>query len=421
MLTLDSLPVPMERDRFSEAYERAIAIERVRSAARLNALRLGSLSAFGLLTLAFRVFSPDWIGPQHILAVYWLAALAVRMFFRGGSWAVAASAWFIPFVDVPMILWLMSDNAAELSASGLPAHEHAIRLGAGAFFILIVFLSSLSLEVSRVVIVAGAAMIAEVVLMALGTPDMTWLVFMPTTTAVAAALAVYIVRRTERLVRGVVDEQLRREKLGRYFPPQVAAHIEKLSGEALGAGETREVTLLFADIRDFTRLSETLSGPETVTLLNEFHGTMVEAIFASGGTLDKFMGDGIMAYFGAPLVQPDHADRACRAAIEMVSRLDTLNRWRSSRGLAPLRMGIGIHTGSVVLGDIGAPGRRDFTAIGSAVNVASRLQQATREQDVTVLVSDETKRLVSTEIAFERVLPAAIRGRDVPVECWTLP
>jgi adenylate cyclase len=221
-------------------------------------------------------------------------------------------------------------------------------------------------------------------------------------------------------VRGVVDEQLRREKLGRYFPPQVADHIEKLSAEALGAGETREVTLLFADIRDFTRLSETLSGAETVSLLNEFHGTMVDAIFASGGTLDKFMGDGIMAYFGAPLVQPDHADRACHAAIDMVDRLDALNRSRSSRGLEPLRMGIGIHTGSVVLGDIGAPGRRDFTAIGSAVNVASRLQQATRDQDVTVLVSDETKQRVSAAISLERVRAAAIRGRDTPVECWTL-
>ena len=409
-----------EPDRISGAYERAIAAERARSAARLNALRLGSLSAFGLLTLAFRLFSPQWIGPTHILAAYWLAALAVRVLFRGGAWAVIASAWFIPLVDVPMIFWLMSDNARRLQEIGLAAHEHAIRLGAGAFFILIVFLSSLSLEVGRVVVVAAVAMLAEVTLMMLGTPDPTWLVFLPTTTAVAAALAIYFVRRTERLVRGVVDEQRRREKLGRYFPPQVAEHIEKLSDETLGAGETREVTLLFADIRDFTRLSETMSGPDTVALLNEFHGTMVDAIFAQGGTLDKFMGDGIMAYFGAPLTQGDHAERACLTAIDMVARLDSLNRLRAIRDLPPLRMGIGVHTGSVVLGDIGAPGRRDFTAIGSAVNVASRLQQATRDQDVTVLVSEETKIRVSAAIDLRKTAPAVIRGRDMPVACWTL-
>ncbi|MGH7291489.1 MAG: hypothetical protein ACREJT_09780, partial [Myxococcota bacterium] len=222
-----------EPDRVAGAYERAIAAERLRSAARLNALRFGSLSAFGVLTVAFRLFSPGWVGPTHILAAYWVTALAAWAFFRGGAWTVPASAWFIPLVDMPMLFWLMSDNAARLDELGLVAHAHAIRLGAGAFFILIVFLSSLSLETGRVVVVAGVAMVAEILLMLLGTPDPTWLVFLPTTTAVAAALAIYFVRRTERLVRGVVDEQRRREKLGRYFPPQVAEHIETATEEAL--------------------------------------------------------------------------------------------------------------------------------------------------------------------------------------------
>ena len=408
------------QDRIAAAYAHAIAAERERSASRLNALRFGALSAFGLLTVTFRLLSPDWVGPTDILAVYWVAALAARSLLRAGPWAVTASAWFIPLVDVPMLFWLMSDNAARLEELGLPAHSHAIRLGAGAFFILVVFLSSLSLEVSHVVVVAAAAVMAELALMLLGTPDATWLVFLPTTTAVAAAVAIYIVRRSERLVSGVVDEQLRREKLGRYFPPQVAEHIESAAEEVLAAGESREVTLLFADIRDFTRMSETISGRDTVALLNEFHGTMVEAIFALGGTLDKFMGDGIMAYFGAPLPQSDHAERACRTAIDMVARLEALNRSRASRALPPLGMGVGIHTGSVVLGDIGAPGRRDFTAIGSAVNVASRLQQATREREVTVLVSDATKQRIDGAIDLIRAAPAVIRGRDAPLECWTL-
>jgi adenylate cyclase len=407
-------------DRIADAYAGAIAAERLRSAARLNALRFGALTAFGLLTLGFRLLSPAWVGPTHILAVYWAAALAARSLLRGGAWAATASAWFIPLVDVPMLFWLMSDNAARLDELGLPAHSHAIRLGAGAFFILVVFLSSLSLEVSHVVVVATAAIVAELSLMVLGTPDPTWLVFLPTTTAVAAAVAIYIVRRSERLVSGVVDEQLRREKLGRYFPPQVAEHIESAAEEVLAAGESREVTLLFADIRDFTRLSETMSGRDTVALLNEFHGTMVEAIFALGGTLDKFMGDGIMAYFGAPLSQPDHAERACRTAIDMVARLEALNGSRVSRALPPLHMGIGIHSGAVVLGDIGAPGRRDFTAIGSAVNVASRLQQATREQPLSVLISDATKQLLNGTIELTPAAAAVIRGRDAPLECWTL-
>ena len=116
----------------------------------------------------------------------------------------------------------------------------------------------------------------------------------------------------------------------------------------------REVTLLFCDLRQFTAIAESLGGAEVVRLLNEFHTCMVDVVFAHGGTLDKFLGDGLMAYFGAPVAQPDHATRAVRCALAMQLALATMNVERAASAAPPLRAGIGVHTGTVVLGDVGS-------------------------------------------------------------------
>src|SRR5262249_3922382 len=164
-------------------------------------------------------------------------------------------------------------------------------------------------------------------------------------------------RAIKRLVAGVSAEQVRRARLGRYFSPQVAALLAAApDGAALG--ESREVSVLFADLRDFTAIAERLEGREVVALLNDFHAHMASTIFAFGGTLDKYLGDGVMVYFGAPVAEADHAARAVRCALAMQGALARLN---DARPAPPLRMGIGIHTGAVVVGDIGAPERREYT------------------------------------------------------------
>jgi adenylate cyclase len=140
--------------------------------------------------------------------------------------------------------------------------------------------------------------------------------------------------------------------------------------------------------------------------------------FLSGLHLGGITDDGLMAYFGAPVEQPDHANRAVMCALDMQQALAELNRDFERRGMTPLRMGVGAHSGSVILGDIGAARRREFTAIGDTVNVAARVEQLTKVCGAPVLVTDETRRRVGRDLDFTAVEPLAVKGKSAPLQTY---
>lgn len=207
----------------------------------------------------------------------------------------------------------------------------------------------------------------------------------------AAVAAHFSVRKTRALIGEAAymeaESHRVRDVFSRYVSPQVA---EAVLHTDLSKGRRQRVTLLFADIRGFTRISESLPPEEVVDLLNAYFSRMVKVLFAHGGTLDKYMGDGMMAVFGAPVPSQDHAWQAVLTALGMRQELAALNVERAAAGLPVLAIGIGLHTGECVIGNIGADQRLDYTAIGDVVNTASRIEGLTKELGEDVLLSADT-------------------------------
>jgi len=183
-------------------------------------------------------------------------------------------------------------------------------------------------------------------------------------------------------------------------------------------GQRREVTIMFADIRGFTPLAERLPPEEVVAVLNTYLSFLTESVFSYDGTLDKFMGDSVMAVFGAPLDQKHHALRATLAALEMQHDITKLNQERAASGLQTVRIGIGVTTGQVIVGNIGSDERLDYTAIGDTVNLASRLEGVASEGQI--IVNEEVHRLVHDYVVAEKLEPIMVKGRSAPVRSWNI-
>ena len=197
---------------------------------------------------------------------------------------------------------------------------------------------------------------------------------------------------------------------------EIAAHPERLE---LG-GEQREITLLFSDLEGFTPLSERLTPRQIAALLNEYFERMTRAVFSHEGTVDKFIGDAVMAFWGAPVAQPDHPARAVACARDMLAALDSFNADQREKGLPTLRMRIGIHTGEALVGNLGCPSRFSFTALGDSVNLASRLESANKLSGTRVLMSEATASRLPSELATEYVDEIRVKGRERSVKVYTL-
>jgi len=206
-----------------------------------------------------------------------------------------------------------------------------------------------------------------------------------------------------------------------YVPPAVVDRILD-HPEQLGlGGEKRVLTVLFSDIRGFTTIAEGLSPERLVQLLNDYLTRMTEQVFRHEGLLDKYIGDAMLAVYGAPIAHPDHAKRACRSALDMVRAARVLQAEWIAQGLPPLDLGVGINTGPMVVGNMGSKTRFDYTVIGDAVNLGSRIESLNKQYGTHILVSEFTWRQVKDEFLYMREIDiATVRGRSEPVRLYEL-
>ncbi len=210
---------------------------------------------------------------------------------------------------------------------------------------------------------------------------------------------------------GLAERDRVRDLLDKNVSPEVAARLLR-DGHALG-GEEREVTVLFADLRGFTTLAEGMPAPELVALLNRYLDRMSAALEAEGGVIDKYIGDEIMALFGAPVAAPDGADRAVRAALGMRSALAAFNRELAAEGRPALAFGVGINTARVVAGNIGSRRRLNYSVIGDGVNLAARLQPLTRRAEFAadIIVSETTRAALGGRYSLRPLGVVEVKGK----------
>ncbi|AFZ60420.1 GAF domain-containing protein [Anabaena cylindrica FACHB-243] len=217
----------------------------------------------------------------------------------------------------------------------------------------------------------------------------------------------------------ISDEKRLKSTMYRYMTQELAEELLKLDDAKLG-GDRKEVTILFSDIRGYTTLTENMEAEEVVGMLNEYFESMVEAVFRHKGTLDKYIGDAIMAVFGSPLPLKEHARMAVQTSLEMRSRLEELNESRQAVNKTRIKIGIGINSDTVISGNIGSSKRMEFTAIGDGVNLGSRLESVSKQYGCDIIVSDNTYRICEKDIWARELDYIRVKGRNEPVAIYEL-
>ena len=234
-----------------------------------------------------------------------------------------------------------------------------------------------------------------------------------------------VVRRSRRLVESRITTERSRASLARYFSPNVVDRLSTSEGE-LGGAREQDVAVMFVDVVGFTTMCENDTPSEVVTFLREYHDRLGKAVFENGGTLDKYLGDGLMATFGTPEPGSDDAENALNCAFDMLNSLKKWNEEREANGHLPVHIGIGVHYGPVISGDIGNQRRLEYSVIGDTVNVASRLETLTRKLNTSLAVSDDLVKSINQNGKVKQALVSNLkfagmqdlRGKSEQIGVW---
>ena len=239
--------------------------------------------------------------------------------------------------------------------------------------------------------------------------------------ACIGAIVTMVSNSARKTVEDVAEFERATMNLNRFFSPKVAEKIRSgAEGITQPGGRTQEIAVLFSDIEGFTELSARIGANSIVQLLSRYHGEMVNVIHSYDGTLDKFIGDGIMATFGTPAPGSDDSARAVAAAIAMNAALTKVNELFAQEGLPEIRHRIGIHCGQAIVGNIGTENRMEFTAIGDVVNIASRIESVCKDLNLSLLFSESVLDGLDDDAEAEFVGSRILRGLDEPVNLYTV-
>ena len=236
----------------------------------------------------------------------------------------------------------------------------------------------------------------------------------------AIATCLFLSQALYRWYLSEAEKRKLRETMQHYFSPQVMDYIMKHPEQLKLGGERREVTMLFSDIRSFTTITESTDPEILSALLHEYFTEMTEEVLATDGVVDKFIGDAVMAFWGAPLDQADQADRALQAGLGMLKRLEKLQSKWAKKGWPEVKIGIGIHTGMATVGNMGSEKRFDYTVIGDAVNAAARLEGLTKEYKTPLIISEITKNKLKNKHPFTHLGSVTVKGKTKALSIYGL-
>jgi adenylate cyclase len=459
-IVADPAVFPISVDRTNGRTDVQQDVQKFAEAALANSKREGLLLAIrarwvalAVIALMLPILNPNWDVLYYIAMLGLFAAIGWAQL-KVGRAGVSRPELFLMFCDLALMTFL-----AVVTSPWSPVDwPVAMQFRFNTFIYFFVLLSTATLAYSwRTVIAMGSwvaglwvigvgwawyqsgthAALSERVRAAVGADDRMFALLDPTAInfparlqeivvflIVAVTLAV-AVRRSNTLLVSHAGIERERTNLARYFSPNVVEQLSK-NDEPLRQVRTENVAVLFADIVGFTAYSDGRGPIEVIRTLRQFVERMEREIFRHEGTLDKYLGDGLMATFGTPFPGHSDAGNALRCAQAMLTAIDELNRERKPRGEPPIRISIGLHYGQVVLGDIGL-NRLEFAVIGTTVNAASRLESLTREFGCAIIASDDLVRqarteAASTDVDFAHLVaqpPQAIRGLEQPVAIWT--
>lgn len=355
--------------------------------------------------------APDWLSTIPVVSGYFAASIVFALSIRFGLFFKKLNRWSLPLCDMPFIFMIMR------ASMGSNPHPQIAAMVTALLFLVFIMPAPAALHAWPVALATLEGVIFTVLLLnEAGIKFPAWAPSILLVFLFAGAVAILISRRVVVIASQYAEEKEKRSSLGRYFSPAVAERILRTGSSEVG--ETKNITVLFSDIRGFTSMSEHLPGKNVVLLLNEYLSVMTEVIFRNGGTLDKFMGDGILAYFGAPIDVERHAGNAVRCALDMLKELEKLNETRESRGEEALKIGIGLHTGPAILGSIGPESRKEYTVIGDTVNTASRIESLTKETGSPILVSESARISAGNDFAWKDAGEMPVRGRTETVRLY---